>query len=85
MNAYRNTESTFLSGRYIRHRRIGEFDLESLGGIDIHKMVLNEKYDLTNNLEFIQPDDGNVQDSTVIRIPLPESIHPGEEIRLNIN
>jgi hypothetical protein len=40
--------------------------------------------DLTDKVKFIQPDDGNADDQTVLWVPLVESIKPGEKIRLDI-
>jgi len=36
--------------------------------------------DLTAQLEFIQPDDGNEHDKTVFRVPLPRPLPPGESV-----
>ncbi len=40
--------------------------------------------DLTQQMAFIQPDDGNEQDRTVMRVALPKPVAPGESIRLQI-
>ncbi len=41
--------------------------------------------DLTSDIEFIQPDDGNPDDKTVIRVPLPRPLAPGDSIMLRID
>ncbi len=41
--------------------------------------------DLTAGIEFIQPDDGNPHDKTVIRVPLPRPLAPGDSIILRID
>ena len=35
-------------------------------------------------MHYIQPDDGNLHDNTVLRIPLNEAVLPGDSIRLRI-
>ena len=85
MNAFRNLKSSFLQKRNLRHKRLGSFDPEKLGGIDLQRITLNGGEALLDRVEFIQPDDRNPHDSTVIRIPLPEPVPPGEKITLNID
>lgn len=84
MNAFRNLKSTFLREYSRRHRRFGEIDPQKLGGIDIRYLILNEHREITDRIEFIRPDDGNSHDSTVIRVPLPRPVKPGQQISLEI-
>ncbi len=44
----------------------------------------SQPVDLTTSIEFIQPDDGNPHDMTVIRVPLPQVLNPGDSIMLHI-
>ncbi|MFQ5707622.1 MAG: M1 family metallopeptidase [bacterium] len=41
--------------------------------------------DLTDRLEFIQPDDDNENDKTVFRVPLPRLLRPGESVVVDID
>ena len=41
--------------------------------------------DLTAQMEFVRPDDGNPHDQTVFRVPLPEPLAPGEAVALDID
>ncbi|NOX36350.1 MAG: M1 family metallopeptidase [Calditrichaeota bacterium] len=41
--------------------------------------------DLTAAMRYIQPDDGNPHDKTVLRVPLNEPVLPGDSIRLRID
>jgi hypothetical protein len=41
--------------------------------------------DITESIEFIRPDDGNVDDFTVMSVELPEAVQAGETIALNID
>jgi hypothetical protein len=85
MNAFRNKESTFLRDIESRHRRIRLIKEHVLGGIDLNRIILNGNTDLTGKIEFIQPDDGNVHDSTVIRILLPTPVQPRRTVTLDID
>jgi hypothetical protein len=40
--------------------------------------------DLTSKLEFIQPDDGNKDDKSVVLIVLPKTVAPGESVQFRI-
>ena len=45
---------------------------------------LGDRPDLKEVEEFIQPDDGNTEDRTVARYPLPRPLQPGEWVELEI-
>ena len=84
MNAFQNSKSTFMreSGGQLRGDR-GQKD--SWGYIDIRKMQIAGGGDLTGSIQFIAPDDGNGDDRTVIRVPLPKPLKPGSQIELEID
>ncbi len=46
---------------------------------------LDDRTDLKEVEEFIRPDDGNEEDRTVARYPLPKPIQPGEWVELEID
>lgn len=83
LNAFKNNRSTFMreSGGLSRG-----FDLESgeWGYIDVKKIQIKEGIDLTLMMEFIQPDDDNTDDQTVMRVWLPEPVLPQAAITLEI-
>ena len=83
LNAFRNNKSTFMreSGGVSRGNRI---DKKGWGFIEVQSIALRGGRDLTPAMEFIQPDDGNKEDKTVFRLPLPEPIPPGGDIVLDI-
>ncbi|MEN8120913.1 MAG: M1 family metallopeptidase [Bacteroidota bacterium] len=86
LNAFKNTETTFMkeSGGSFRGDKAGGDEL-SWGWVDIKSMKIKGGENLTNRIEFIQPDDGNKSDQTVIRVPVQESILPGDTIDILIN
>jgi hypothetical protein len=85
MNAFRNDSSTFLSQSRKRYPDASTPSRLELGGIDIQRFVLNGSYNLLPVMEYIQPNDSNLHDSTVIRIKLPRPVRTGEEIVLEVD
>jgi len=83
MNGFRNKSSSFFAG--IPERRLKLIKEEDLGGIDILRFAIHGKEVLLDSIEYIQPDDGNSDDSTVIQVPLPEPVKPGEVVQIQIN
>jgi len=81
MNAFRNSKTTFnkesgLSSGMKRSDR---------GWIDIKKISDRNGKDLLPDLLYLRPDDGNVYDSTVIRIILPQPAKPADTVVINLN
>ena len=85
LNAFRNENSTFMreSGGQLRGTEIDRNGNEnSYGSIDVVSMKVRGSETLA--YQFIQPDDRNRDDRTVIRVPLNKPIGPGETITLDI-
>ncbi len=84
MNAFKNEKSTFLreSGSGSRSYRLREGEW---GWIDVKRLQIAGGPDLTRAIRFIQPDDGNTADQTVIAVDLPQPVKPGQFITLNID
>ena len=80
LNAFRNSRSTFMreSGGQLRSVDMPE---NGWGWIDLTKFTLSDGTDLLKSVKFDAPDDGNADDRTVIRVPLPTPIGPGGEVR----
>jgi hypothetical protein len=89
-NAWRNGESTWMREQKLTtwwqsagRRSGGDFST-----IDISSLKLvagaGAPVDLTNQIRFIAPDDGNEHDRTVIAVTLPEAVGPGSSITLDI-
>lgn len=86
LNAFRNEQSTFMreSGGQLRGDQIDRNAKESpYGSIDVVSMKVRGGESLA--YQFIQPDDQNKNDHTVIRVPLSKPVGPGETIVLDIN
>ncbi|MCI0695882.1 M1 family metallopeptidase [candidate division KSB1 bacterium] len=84
LNAFRNHKSTFMkeSGGVSRGNKI---DKDGWGFIEANKIALASGEDLTGSMEFIQPDDGNPDDKTVFRLPLPQPLKPNDSIIVHID
>ena len=89
LNAFKNEKSTFMreSGGQLRGIRASGND--RWGWIDVNRMHVTEGpasgADLTPRIRFIQPDDGNPDDQTVIAVTLPRPVPPGKSITLRID
>ena len=84
LNAFRNNQSTFMKESRGRSRGF-EIDKKGWGFIDITSIKLNSITDVTSTLQFIYPDDGNTDDKTVARLPLPRPLAPGDSIVVSID
>lgn len=80
LNAFRSNRSTFFitGGGGPGYREI------DYGYVDILSLSDDKGRDLSGRMEYIQPDDGNSDDMTVLRIELPEPVKPGDTLWLNI-
>lgn len=84
LNAFRNRQSTLMreaTPEFRRQWRAGEF-----GGIALTAIELIEStgaaVDLLPQVAYVQPDDDNSEDATVLRVPLPQPVAAGEQVHL---
>lgn len=84
LNAFKNTDTTFMRKSRGAHRGF-KMDKKNWGYIEIRKIQIKGGPDLTSAIEYIQPDDGNEDDQTVMRIQLPEPVSPHETLTLSID
>ncbi len=83
LNAFKNNRTTFKSEG--GDRSFGSAPKsEDWGYIDVKKIRIKDGIDLTLMMEFIQPDDHNRDDQTVMRVLLPEPVQPQETITIEI-
>ncbi len=83
LNAFANSESSFLREMGSERKDFVERHAEPWGYVDVAKVRVRG-VDLTSQLTFVQPDDDNVDDHTVARLPLPWPISPGEEATIEV-
>lgn len=82
-NAFRGKESTFNreSGGKLREDRMSS---DSIGSMTITSLRREDGEDLSHTMRFVQPDDGNEADQTLLKIHLAEPVAPGESITLKM-
>jgi len=87
-NAFRNNLSTSARGRGRRAARValGALADRGWGYTEVTKIELldDPATDLTATLEYIQPDDGNTEDRTVMQVHTERKIAAGETVRFRI-
>jgi hypothetical protein len=85
-NAWRNPESTWLRERRLAgDAGIARLPAGFFGSIDVTRVTLEDDgRNVTDQLRFIAPDDGNREDRTVAELPLERPVAPGASIRVRI-
>jgi len=84
LNGFKNEATTFMKESQGSHRR-SNADIENgLGWINILKMNIKDGEELADKIQFIQPDDDNEFDQTVIRVLLNKPIKPQETVAIEI-
>ena len=86
-NAWRDSQSTWLRER----RMAGLFrppPADAWSSMDISALRLREPSgemrDVTKDMRFIAPDDGNARDQTVMTVPLGRSVGPNESVEIEV-
>ena len=88
-NAWNNEQSSMLSSVRGTRGRLSDYRENEWAYCRVKKIRLLgeegwQETDLMPTMKFIQPDDGNPQDRTVMQVSLPRPIHPGETLKLEI-
>lgn len=83
LNAFKNNRTTFMKESGGSHRGF-KLDKENWGFITVKNIRIQDGADLTPSMTFIQPDDGNSDDQTVMKVGLPAPVKPREKITLAI-
>jgi hypothetical protein len=61
-----------------------KWEAKEYGSEDIKSIEVEGQGDLTSQLKFVQPDDGNKDDKTVVDLPLSKPIAPGGYVQFRI-
>jgi len=67
-----------------RDTNYDKWDEKEYGSETINKIEVSGQGDLTSQLHYIQPDDGNKDDKTVIDLPVAKPIPPGAFVQFKI-
>ncbi|TDI29855.1 MAG: M1 family peptidase [Acidobacteria bacterium] len=84
LNAFRNNRSTFMREGGNQQRR-NILEEGQWGWMEITSIKVDSGDERAQLLRFIQPDDGNDDDRTVVLLPLGRTVGPGETVRLKID
>ncbi len=84
MNAFKNNRTTFMTESGGAHRGF-RMDEQNWGSVTVKKIALENGPDLTASIAYVQPDDGNPDDQTVMSVALPEPVKPQARITLVID
>jgi hypothetical protein len=85
-NAWRNDQSSWMREDSYRGRSdLGdEVEMGDWGYTEVASIRLPDGQDLTRTARFEAPDDGNTEDRTLMVVPLPEPVAPGETVELEL-
>lgn len=84
LNAFKNNHTTFMREGGETSRRVSfTGDAKSWGYVQIHSFKV-DGHDLTSAMRYIQPDDGNPFDQTVLQVMLPKAIPAGGSVTIEI-
>lgn len=80
-NAFASNKTTFMqeSGGRLRQDKAHE---DSVGWMKLTALKTQLGQDLMGRMWYVQPDDGNIDDHTLLKISLPEAVNPGDSITL---
>ncbi|KQY84499.1 EnpEP protein [Paenibacillus sp. Root52] len=81
-NAFSSSDTTFMkeSGGKLR----GDvMPTDGYGSMKITEMKTEDGLSLLHRMQYVQPDDGNMKDKTLIKIRLPKPVKGGESITLH--
>ena len=86
LNAFKNTASTFMveAGGNVLGRNIKNVDEDYWGWVDIPSFLMGDSIELAPKMHYIQPDDGNKNDQTVLWIPLPYPVLPDSTVHATL-
>ncbi|MDA2913412.1 M1 family metallopeptidase [Acidobacteriia bacterium AH_259_A11_L15] len=83
LNAFQ-PDSTFMTETR-RDNPSFELEEERHGSIEVTSLEVVGMGELTEQMEFVQPDDGNPNDRTVFQVRLPRAVPPGREVEFRMS
>ena len=85
MNAFKDLNSTYLKNtRNMFGQDLNTRTEKEWGHIEVTQALDSDGNDLIENQKYVQPNDGNELDQTVLSIPLETPLLPGEKIELDM-
>ncbi|WP_018888108.1 M1 family metallopeptidase [Paenibacillus massiliensis] len=82
-NAFESANTTFMkeSGGKLRNDRMPK---DGYGSITLKELTTEDGLSLMHRTQYVQPDDGNVNDRTLLKVRLPKPVKGGESITLHM-
>ena len=85
INAFKNSESTFLKGATsIFDQNFSDRAASEWGWINVDSIGREGGPELTSGIRYIHPDDDNEMDQSVLQVPLDQPVMPGDTLVLNM-
>ncbi|MCZ8514578.1 M1 family metallopeptidase [Paenibacillus filicis] len=81
-NAFESKKTTFMKESGGKLREDASKD-NNVGSMQIGTIKTEDGIDLTSRIAYVQPDDGNTDDHTLLKVPLAKAVGPGEKVTLN--
>ncbi|MVP02539.1 M1 family peptidase [Paenibacillus sp. N10] len=83
-NAFASEKTTFMkeSGGKLRG---DEAKKGSFGEMELRSIKTGEEIDLSSTMQYVQPDDGNPDDRTLLKVTLPKPVAAGGAVTLHTN
>ncbi len=85
LNAFFNERSTWMRESESGRRRFRGRDESWFGWSVINRIALADGTDLTPAVRYVSPDDGNPDDRTVVSVPLPRPVGPGDTLVFDVD
>src|SRR6202453_853782 len=85
-NAFQPNSTFVREAKVAGNRDTGyeKWESKEYGSEDIKSLEVVGQGDLTSQVQYIQPDDGNKDDKTVVDVHLPKPVAPGEYVQFKI-
>jgi hypothetical protein len=78
------TSETHFGGGIRDNESADEYPAKKMGSVTISHLEADGYGDLTGGMHFVSPDDGNVNDRTVMEVMLPKALAPGDSISFHL-
>ncbi|WP_207953078.1 M1 family aminopeptidase [Paenibacillus agricola] len=80
-NAFSSKKTTFMkeSGGRLRDDKSKD---GSYGGMEVNSMKTLDGEELMGSFQYVQPDDGNKDDRSLMKVTLPKAVNPGQKVTL---
>lgn len=84
LNAFANNRTSLMVGMRDEAERFLARHPDPWGSIDLAAIYIGER-NVTADLEYVRPDDGNANDRTLARLPLPKPVRGGETLEVHFD